>query len=380
MAALTWIEICERASNVNKTALCYSGIKNRQRYILLKCNECGDEKPSKISIIRRCKNCFNNSRRASFEDFIEKARRVHGDRFNYDLVKYVNSNIKVKILCNECNTIFLQKPGNHLSGKKCMVCANNSMRSNAEDFIEKAIQIHSDKYSYDSVKYVNNYTRVKILCNTCKNFFLSTPSNHLSGKKCMVCARNSMRSSTEDFIEKAINVHGDLYNYDLVVYVNSKTKVKILCNICKNIFLQRPDHHCHDGQGCSICNESSGEIKVASFLESRKIAFIRQKTFIGLLCIRELKYDFYLVELNIIVEYDGEAHYKPAFGNTSEEKQANLESCQLRDNIKNEWALTNNIPLLRIPYWDYDRIEELIEAFILENARQQELNQSSLEI
>ena len=380
MAALSWDEICERASSKNKTALCDNGIRNRNRFILLKCNLCGDEKESRVDNINKCLHCFNKNKRHSLEKFINKAKTVHGDRFNYDLVEYINSNVKVKILCNTCKNVFLSTPGNHLSGKKCMVCAHNKRRSNTEDFIEKAIKVHFDKYNYDLVKYVNVTTKVKILCNTCKNIFLTFPYNHLHGSNCIVCNDNSKRSSTEDFIEKAVEVHGDLYNYDLVEYVNIKTKVKILCNTCNNIFLQRPDHHYSDGHGCSICNESSGEMKVASFLKSRNIDFTRQKTFSGLLSIKELKYDFYLLGFNIIVEYDGEAHYKPAFGRTGEEKQANLEGCQLRDKIKNEWAKTNNIPLLRIPYWDFDKIKELIEAFIIEHTKKKEIKQSVLEM
>jgi hypothetical protein len=92
-----------------------------------------------------------------------------------------------------------------------------------------------------------------------------------------------------------------------------------------------------------------------------------------------LRFDFYLPNLNLLIEYDGEGHYKAIFGSTIEEKQKNLEDCKKRDKIKDDWAKANNIPLLRIPYWDFDKIEELIEAFILENTRK-EHDQSSLEI
>jgi hypothetical protein len=80
------------------------------------------------------------------------------------------------------------------------------------------------------------------------------------------------------------------------------------------------------------------------------------------------------------VEYDGEGHYLPCFGSTPEIKQKNLEICQHRDKIKNEWAKANNIPLLRIPYWDFDRIEELTEAFILQHTKKKEIKQLVLEM
>jgi hypothetical protein len=134
------------------------------------------------------------------------------------------------------------------------------------------------------------------------------------------------------------------------------------------------------GSGCPKCNESKGENKVAKYLSDNNISFIPQKIFKTLKDKRYLKPDFYLSELNLFIEYDGVGHYFPVFGSTPEEKQKNLEDCQRRDKIKNEWARKNNIPLLRIPYWDFDRIEELIEAFILQHSKKKEIKQLVLEM
>ena len=75
--------------------------------------------------------------------------------------------------------------------------------------------------------------------------------------------------------------------------------------------------------------------------------------------------------MNLLIEYDGEYHYKAIRGSTPEIKHKRFEDCQSRDKIKNEWAKANNIPLLRIPYWDFDRIEELIDAFIIEHTKKE---------
>ena len=93
-----------------------------------------------------------------------------------------------------------------------------------------------------------------------------------------------------------------------------------------------------------------------------------------------MKPDFYLEHFNLLIEYDGEFHYKALIGSTPEIKQKNLEIQQKRDKIKTEWAKANNIPLLRIPYWDFDRIEELIEAFILQHTKNKEVKQLVLEM
>jgi hypothetical protein len=190
-------------------------------------------------------------------------------------------------------------------------------------------------------------------------------------KNCYTCASLIQSSNNEDFILKSKIIHSDKYDYSFVEYVNSRIKVKIKCNKCQTIFLQRPTDHLNR-QGCPICNESKGEARVTEYLKKKNITFKPQQEFKDLKHKNCLKFDFYLTELNILAEYDGVGHFKATFGSTSEERQKNLEDCQHRDKIKTEWALRNNIPLLRIPYWDYDNIEELIESFILRNKRETE--------
>jgi Zn finger protein HypA/HybF involved in hydrogenase expression len=188
-------------------------------------------------------------------------------------------------------------------------------------------------------------------------------------KSCYTCKSLIQSSNNEDFILKSKIIHSDKYDYGLVEYVKARIKVKIKCNKCKTIFLQRPTDHLNRN-GCPRCNESKGEVRVTKYLKKKGIAFKPQQEFKDLKHKKCLKFDFYLTEHNILAEYDGVGHYKATFGSTPEEKQKNFEDCQRRDKIKNEWAKANNIPLLRIPYWDFDRIEELIESFILRNNRE----------
>jgi hypothetical protein len=213
--------------------------------------------------------------------------------------------------------------------------------------------------------------------------FEQLPRDHLQGHGCRKCSIKHVseqhKSNTEEFIIKAKIKHGDKFNYDLVQYVSVMTKVKILCNKCKNLFEQIPNNHLF-GQGCPKCNESKGENRVAKYLSHKNIRYIKNKIFDTLRDKSYLKPDFYLPELKLLIEYDGAGHYIPIYGKTPEQKQQNLEGCQRRDKIKNEWARKNNIPLLRIPYWDFDRIPELIEAFILEHTSPKEIKQLALEI
>ena len=122
------------------------------------------------------------------------------------------------------------------------------------------------------------------------------------------------------------------------------------------------------------------ETHITKFLTENNISFTPQKIFKTLKHKSYLKPDFYLSELKLLIEYDGEGHYIPCFGSTPEEKQKRFEDTQTRDKIKTEWAKANNIPLLRIPYWDFDRIEELIEAFIIQHTKKKEIKQLVLEM
>jgi len=315
MAALSWEEIVERGKQHNKTVICEVGKQGKCRLFKIKCNICG------------------------YETFLRTNK-------------------------------FLS----------CAKCANaNTKKSNTEEFINKSMLVHEDKYDYSLVEYINSVTKVKIICNRCNTIFEQRPHDHLNGNNCPKCVIQSRKSNKEEFILRADMKHLGKYDYSLVEYINSKTKVKILCNRCNTIFEQRPHVHLYN-RGCPKCNESKGELRVAKYLSEKNIKYTRNKIFKTLKYKLYLKPDFYLDDLNLLIEYDGEYHYKAIIGSTLEEKQKRFENCQRRDKIKNEWAKANNIPLLRIPYWDFDRIEELVEAFILKHTKQKEIKQLILEM
>ena len=126
-------------------------------------------------------------------------------------------------------------------------------RLTTEIFIERAKAKHGiDRYDYSESEYKGPYIKVKIRCNKCGYIFEQLPYNHLAGRGCPECRRIKITYTTEIFIEKALKVHSLLYDYSMVNYKNSKTKVKIKCNKCGYIFEQQPDVHLM-GQGCPVC-------------------------------------------------------------------------------------------------------------------------------
>jgi len=195
--------------------------------------------------------------------FIEKAKKVHGSKYDYSLVKYINNYTKVKIICS-IHGVFEQRPKNHLNGQKCPFCSNVK-KYNTTTFIEKAEKVHNLKYDYSLVKYKNNKTKVKIICPM-HGVFEQIPDSHLKGYGCSKCG-NSYKYSLNDFIEKAKKVHETKYDYSLVKYKNNKTKVKIICPV-HGVFEQRPDSHLK-GQSCSKC-VGNGLLTTNLFIEKAK--------------------------------------------------------------------------------------------------------------
>ena len=142
-------------------------------------------------------------------------------------------------------------------------------KSTKEEFIQKAIEIHGDKYNYDKVEYINNSTKVKIYCKRCEEYFEQIPHSHLSENGCPICG-NSLKLTKETFIKKAIEIHGDKYNYDKVEYINSKSNILIYCNTHKKYFEQTPTNHLNK-KGCSICGNTERRLKSIKRIEENKL-------------------------------------------------------------------------------------------------------------
>ena len=191
------------------------------------------------------------------EEFIAKAKAVHGDRYDYSKVKYVDSKTKVCIVCKEHGE-FWQKPGNHLRGIRCHQCGIEDRRAKrtlpVEDFLESAKAIHGDKYDYSKVQYINRKTSVCIICPVHGEFWQS-PKKHLAGHGCEKCFRESLKKryalGNKRFIEKACAIYNSFYDYGKVNYQNSNIPVTITCPIHGD-FQQKPSVHL-SGHGCPHC-------------------------------------------------------------------------------------------------------------------------------
>ena len=308
-------------------------------------------------------------------DFINKAIAKHGDKYDYSRVNYINSKTKVCIICKEHGE-FWQTPASHLYGRGCPKCAlknnylNNTNRKTTEDFIKKAQEKHMNedgtpKYDYSKVEYKNNGTKVCIICSKHGEFW-QTPHNHLSNHGCIKCRdeNNSKKFLfTKDyFISLANKKHNNFYDYFKVEYVNSWTKVCIICPI-HGEFWQTPAMHL-SGQGCPICNKSKLEIEISEFLETNNIEFVYQCNSKIFKWLDKLTLDFYLPKYNVVIECQGRQHFVPIehFGGCNE-----LEVIKERDERKLKLCNEHNIKLLyysnlgiEYPYKVFEDKQELL--------------------
>lgn len=289
-----------------------------------------------------CPRCAGKNK--TTEDFIIQAKKIHGDKYDYSLVKYKKTKTKVQIIC-PIHGIFEQTPICHLKSNGCQKCASNYKKDNAW-FINKAITIHADKYFYNKVDYKNNYTKIIITCKK-HGDFLQEPSSHLKGMGCYKCAKTEIgikqRKTTENIIKKFKNTHGELYDYSLVDYSTAKNKVCIMCKT-HGEFKQNAFTHIK-GSGCPKCSNSKGEKFISNILKINKINFSQQYKFKECKHTNELPFDFFLNNYNCCLEFHGRQHFyevdyfKGTIGFSLQQK---------RDQLKENYCSLNNISLIII--------------------------------
>jgi Zn finger protein HypA/HybF involved in hydrogenase expression len=133
-----------------------------------------------------------------------------------------------------------------------------------DDFITKSKIEHGEKYNYSKVNYFTTKQKVEILCNEHGPFFQS-PANHIKGQGCPECARiaraTSQRYSSKEFINSVQEIHKNKYDYSKVNYINSQTKVQIICHK-HGPFYMKPNSH-FNGQGCPKCGRISARENIA---------------------------------------------------------------------------------------------------------------------
>jgi hypothetical protein len=294
--------------------------------------------------------------RLTREEFIDKAKLIHGDdKYEYNKVTYKNSRTKIKLVC-PTHGEFEQTPKDHLKGHGCKYCGfvlkNQTLRKPIDEFFTEANKIHSNKYNYDYANYTNADSKIKIICPI-HGEFSQIAKNHL---KCGCAKCSGYFRDSISFIKDANIIHDNKYDYSKVNYTNSYTKVLIICPI-HGEFEQTPSGHL-SGRGCSKCRISKGENAVKKFLMENNLEFIPQHRFTECRNRIPLIFDFYLPNHNLCIEYQGSQHFNiiKYFGGLKRFKR------QVKnDMIKENYCNSKNIKLLKIPY--NKNVDETLKEF-----------------
>lgn len=320
----------------------------------------------------KCPKCSKTAK-TSEEDFIEKAKYVHSNFFDYERGSFVNVSSKVGVIC-PIHGVFYQKANNHLNGQGCPSCKKDKIehkitklptknksttKYGTDTFIKKVKDLYGDKYALENVKYVNNRTPVSIGCRE-HGDFLITPNHLLSGRGCPKCAKN-YHYTTEEVIEQFKKVHGDKYVYSGTSYVRTHDNIIVTCPIHGDFEIS-PSNHLK-GQGCPICNNSKLEEEIKVLLDANNIKYVLRER--KLPWLERLELDFYLPEHNVAIECQGIQHFEPVeiFGG----EKAFMVTLE-RDKKKKKLCDENGVKLLyysnlkiEYPYPVFEDKERIIE-------------------
>ncbi len=248
-----------------------------------------------------CKMCVMLKHKVTLEEFITRSKVIHGNKYDYSKVYFNTLKDKIIIIC-PVHGEFEQSAIGHLQGYGCSKCWKDNWYLNTETFIAKAKEVHSNRYDYSKTIYIGNNAKLIIICPI-HGEFEQNPTSHLKGFGCRAC---SMITNTTDFIIKSSKVHNNKYIYSNFIFKNSKTKGYVTCEEHGD-FLVLPNNHLR-GTGCPVCNSSKGELAIKAILEKHNIKYISEYIIPEL--VNKMRYDFYLPDYNTLIEFHGIQHYK----------------------------------------------------------------------
>lgn len=348
-------EFVEEANRVHNGKYTYEHTvyKNSNSKVIVTCPIHGDFEVAPSHHIHSksgCRKCCGNYQ-MNTEDFIERAKDVHGDKYDYSKSEYINKNTKVCIICPEHGE-FWQKAEDHYSGHGCRKCYDQWFTANqtfpVEVFLEKAKEKFGDKYTYDLSKYETLNSKIKVTCPE-HGTYEQTARIHLETEGCPRCGRlkaNKTNSLTQtEFLIKCKNVHGEKYDYSKALYTGTKDKIIVVCKEHGEFSIKAANHL--QGQGCPKCILKS-QTKLLEKLEKvfpeEMFQWEYRSEWLG-----KQRIDICLEKYCIGIEYDGQQHYIPIdyFGGEVAFREQ-IES----DALKNQKCKENGFTLFRLKY-DY---------------------------
>ena len=300
------------------------------------------------------------SKKKTHEQFMKEFNKKNPSAKNIEVLgKYDGNSKPISCRCKMDGYEWLPRPS-HLLGSKnvkpsgCPKCSGKAKKT-TEEFIKEMKIINPNIEILGEYKGCGKPIKCKCLIDDHEWYPL--PDNLLQNHGCPKCG-GQLKKDHEEFVKemKIINPNIEI----IEKYNGVHNHIKCRCTICNHKWKTRP-HELLDEYGCPLCSISRGELKVKNVLENLNIVYIFQHKFEDCKFYNKLPFDFYIPSLNTIIEYDGEQHYKII------KKFGGLEGFidrKIRDTIKNIYCQQNNIKLIRIPYWDYGNIENILSQLI----------------
>lgn len=309
MRKLSTADFVEKARKIHENKYDYSKsiYINAKTKITITCNDHGDfiQNPANHCGLKQGCPKCSGNYRYKNDEWITEAKNKHGDKYDYSKTQYKNNETNVIITC-EKHGDFKQQPGNHLFGKGCGRCAKNRPYT-TEEWIIEAKKKHGEKFDYSKVVYIKSNQYITIICKD-HGQYEQTPRDHLASQiGCAKCAGN-YSYKTKEWIEEARKVHGEKYDYSKVDYTTNEVYITI---ICKNHQFQQTPHNHLKGRGCGKCKNKT-ESKLFTHLNK----FFKTEHNVSFdWCKNEetgcyLPFDFLLKDYNIIIELDGPHHFE----------------------------------------------------------------------
>ena len=352
--------------------------KGRETHIVVVCPVHGDFKIRPRTLLsgdkgqnpHGCWKCNNlvppYERKPAFESFKRRMHELYGDKYTFVWSDFKNKHSQIRFSCK-------QHGEQHSSAKvllKGKGCAYCNGKFYPPDWIKNARAVHGEKYEYDEsrppqrssdiIRYkcpVHGWQETRYDCHV------------LQGCGCALCAGVLNKLSTEDrkqrWIERCRKKFNDRFDYSQFEYVDNDTKGTIICREHHCSFITDPWTHLRGSGACPLCSSSKGEALIRTWLENNKVKFDTQYKLPNenMFCKRQyLLADFYLPDLNLIIEMNGEQHYQPVeHFNT---KDWTFEDQQIRDDTLRAYCKTHKISLLEIKYDKIDKIPQILSKAI----------------
>lgn len=293
------------------------------------------------------------------------------------LTEYVNSRTPVSCRCKKCNHEWDVNPRSLIKGHGCPECgklkakATKKWNVTTEDFVEKLSKLDN------TIEVIGNYVDanscIKVRCSSCGNIWTPKAKYLVAGYGCSICkSKNNnydkMRKSHEDFCTEIQKINP--YIKLETRYSGAKHPITVSCKKCNHEWEIKHAGKLHH-RGCPNCNISKGELYIENILLSKRVNFSKQVSFSKLRSVKGgiLRFDFGVYspddELEYLIEFDGVQHFEPVAYMGGKKR---FEAQRKNDELKNNFCLERDIPLLRIrfdkiDYFDIMSVQSMLESW-----------------